>query len=52
MILLLTRSGFFQRGEGSIGFVCPDSMAVKHSDSVAVKHSDSVADSINNIMFY
>ena len=44
MILLLTRSGFFQRGEGLIGFVCPDSMAVKHSDSVAEMLLDPGAD--------
>ena len=43
MILLLTRSGFFQRGgEGLIGFVY--SMAGKHSDSVAEMLLDPGAD--------
>ena len=42
MILLLTRSGFFQRGgEGLIGF---DSMAGKYSDSVAEMLLDPGAD--------
>ena len=44
MILLLTRSGFFQRGEGLFGFVCPDSMAGKHSDPVAEMLLDPGAD--------
>ena len=45
MILLLTRSGFFQRGgEGLIGFVYSDSMAGKYSDSVAEMLLDPGAD--------
>ena len=44
MILLLTRSGFFQRGEGLFGFVYSDSMAGKYSDSVAEMLLDPGAD--------